>query len=360
MRNRPAAGGRFPKQKHQPSSLLPPIPAERSSGPSPTPSPTPSLTTKQRKQRPQEAESPEKPVRPLGKEPKSKPKPSVPIIVEHSEDSADISDSDPEENYLNFSFQQFNVDQVKKRVRKGSGSESSMTSSISEEGTSTHSVKRPMATPRKQKSVKSESAIRPPLPPRPEDKEASPRPPLPPRPVDVPKIRKHKSLEEPARPNRPRKSEIKRAKNRARAAKNTAPSLMIVDEDGLETMSNATSKSSKSYTTSKSAPPLAIATPKRRTNTVSTESDTFLSPHVQQRPRRKSTPDESHYDPSSLPNTTVGSLDESMLGGSGLNSSAVAGTLLKMIMSSEDPGLKAALRELIAQDSDINSVHSNQ
>ena len=311
------------------------------------------------------------PVRPIGR---SVPKKTAPTIKEQSE-SPEISDSDPEENYQNYSNQQLNIDRSLRKKRKNSGSESSMASSLSEEGSiQSHSVKRPVATPRRHKSAKETS--RPPLPPKPrEEKDTTPRPPLPPRPTDMPKIRKHKSLEEvqhhqqqtssnpnllePARPLRPRMSEIKRAKDRARAASKNTPALMVVDEDNMSDISSRTTKTCVSYTSSKSAPPLQgkDVQQKRRTHTVSAETETpqLMVPNSPQKQRRRSSNDEPYNRPSNAPVApTVGSLDETMLGG-GLNSAAMANTLLKMIISSEDQGLKDKLRELITQDTDIAS-----
>ena len=409
---------RHPNQKLQSSSLLQPIRAERSPSPSPSPAPSPSPSpappTPSRRDKPKEVQSPaerrtkspestaeqrvkspeDTPERRVKspeqrvkspeqrvkspeervkspenqKEKKSRPKMKIPLIKEQSEESpAEVSDSDPEENYLNYSFQQFNIDQMKKvtRGRRGSGSESS---SVSEDSSSTrtYSTKRPVATPRKQRSVttrESESS-RPPIPPKPEDREGSPRPPLPPRPVDIPKMRKNKSMDDlpkqtllqPSRPLRPRMSEIKRAKDRARAAKN-APSLAVVDEDRLETMSNRTAKSAKSYTSSKSAPAFAnkeatsgTSGGKKRAGTLidPPEASQFLTPH--QRPRRRSTPDgtAANKDLMSPPEVTSSSLP---VEDGVLNCPDVTSTLLKMIMSSNDPALKAALRDLISQDS---------
>lgn len=407
LRNKP--GTRPAQQKFQPSSLLPPIPAEQSPSPSTSPAPTP---PKQRKGKPQEVQvpataplrpqedmespkrssrpqqeshkkpakppqeevlSPRRPARPqerdrpTGKEPRPHPKitgPSVSVpavnvpIRDDSEDSPEIvSDSDPEENYLNFTFQQINIEKMKKK-RRGSGSESSMASSLSEENTPVHAAKRPVATPRR--ATYTSHNTKPPLPPKPEEI----RPPLPPRPAEIPKIRKHKSMNEiadreaePERPRqRPRKSEIKRAKNRARAAKNT-PTLTVVDEDGLETMSNITSTTSgHSYKSTKSAPPGAgVRDPQKKRRSQTTHSDPDSTPvstasttgpllaAPKQRPRGRSVPQEPDEAPPTV--TPMGSLDESLLGGG--CSKSMTETLLKMIMSSDDPALKAALRDLI-------------
>lgn len=80
------------------------------------------------------------------------------------------------------------------------------------------------------------------------------------------------------------------------------------------------------------------------------ESSTRLVvPDHRQIQRRRSADDETHYnqDPSSssvhLPSDGLNT---------GLNTQ-VADTLLKYIISSEDPGLKAALRELITHDSKV-------
>ena len=358
--------------------------------------------------------SPESPVvRPLvGKEPLPSPRKSQAPTVNIS--PPDLSDSDPDDNYCNYRFALESGTAKKERRRsKSSSTTSSRNSSIGEEV-----GKRPVATPRKNKSMSQSSASdrSPPLrtvslenipsqhrtdeqqqqQQQQGDREASgPRPPLPPRPHDIPKITKHQSIEEPSRPKqRPRMSEIKRAKDRARAGnpvkggKNGAPSLSVVNEDGSETMSVVSSKSSKSsnsYTSSKSAPAgvggaggAEKAVGKRRTSTEDRSAAAFLvpeRPYHQQ--RRKSASDEvpsqglvrpslpsssssPSFAPSSLPTGTGEGLANAGLPGGaagGLNTQ-VADSLLKYIMSSDDPKLKAALRELIVQDTHVTeSLH---
>ncbi len=363
---KPATGrpgpSQFATKKFTP---LPPISPESTPPPPPTRSQDP-------------FSSPEVPRRPFPREPQTLPKKTgnskkqkpIPPSRERSV-SPELSDSDPEENYLNYTFQQFAVGPVKKRIC--SGSESSV-------GEECSAPKPPVATPRKKsprsQSVSSiprkpqaESPSNPPLPPRPnEELDTSPRPPLPPRPTNVPKIKKHKSLddddkeekEEPARPHRPRMSEIKRAKNRARAAKaprnKNAPSLTVVDEDGFETMStisSKSSKSSKSYTSTKSAPAYRAGgrdVQKKRAGTACSNPDAnFLTPGTTERRRTRSTDDMTHRKASP---ERAGEEEQ-------LNTE-VAGKLLSYIMTSEDPGLKAALRELISQDSSVaSSIQGN-
>ena len=329
--------------------------------------------------------SPEVPKRPeLQSLPKmqSSPRKQKPIPPARERSvSPEFSDSDPEENYLNFS--QFPIDQRSKK-RGCSGSESSVSSSIGDDGSITPTIKKPpVATPRTKtprsntmrsnsetslhtttKQQRRDTSPCPPLPPRPsEDQEALSRPPLPPRPANMVRLTKHSSLEEdekemePARPkNRPRKSEIKRA--RARAGKprtpraNNAPSLTVVDEDGFDSMSVISSKSSKSNISSKSAPAYGMdkeSKQKKRAKTAGNDLEAnFLTPDLQpERPRRRSTDDSGYRESKKQSGAQVG---EEELGE--LNPQ-VAGKLLKMIFSSEDPGLKAALREFISQDSSV-------
>lgn len=378
MRNRPLAEGRG---TNKPLSILPPIPADRPYGQTP-PSP------KQRQQPPppagrrssQEPLSPRQKkqegfsipkvtVKPHSKDPLPSPRLGKIPTSKHQSTSPELSDSDSEENYTNFSFHTQAI--AKRQAHRTTSSGSSRTSSVSEEGSHTP-PKRPVATPRKNKSLKlnDRSPIRahsldeakelPRLPQRPDDRDTSPRPPLPPRPAGVPRFSKHMSLEEPARPQRPRKSEIKRAKDRARAAnprnKSTSPLLTVVDEDGCETMSCISSRSSKStnsYSSSKSAP-IAISNvarmEKKRTNT-DVETANLLIPDNPHNRTRRSANDVLYNDsppmaPSSAP--------------VGINTQ-VADKLLKYIISSEDAGLKAALRDLIVQDSQVSeSIHGDQ
>lgn len=81
------------------------------------------------------------------------------------------------------------------------------------------------------------------------------------------------------------------------------------------------------------------------------ESSTRLVvPDHRQIQRRRSADDEAYY------NQDPSSSSEVHLPRDGLNTglnTQVADTLLKYIISSEDPGLKAALRELITHDSKV-------
>lgn len=388
MRNRPLAAGRGAnKQQSSPLSILPPIPADRPYGhtpPSPQqrqqqPPPAPPRQNSRESLSPREKRQdvfslPKVTATPHSKDPLPRPRSGKASKHQSTSTSPEFSDSDPEENYTNYSFQHFA--QAKKRAHRTSSSESSRTSSVSEEGTNQASPKRPVATPRKNKSPKlndrsptrthsMEDVMEPPrLPRRPDERETSPRPPLPPRPVGIPRISKHKSLEEPVRPQRPRKSEIKRAKDRARAAnpRHNSPLLMVVDEDGCETMSTVSSRSSKSSSSSKSAPLTgnnAAGTEKRRTNT-DAETTTLLIPeNPHNRGRRKSANDALYdTDPPVGPSSAPGGLAGDLMAG-GINTQ-VADTLLKYIISSEDAGLKAALRDLIVQDSHVTeSIHGD-
>ena len=305
----------------------------------------------------------EVPKRPLPKEIRTKPssRKPVPSTPERSV-SPELSDSDPEENYLNYSFQQFAIDRSPSKKRNYSGSESSYNSSVSEEGSSAPlPAKPPIATPRKKPprsnstSALESSSNPPPPPPRPQND----RPALPPRP-NIPQIRKHNSIdddekEEPERPrHRPRPSEIKRAKDRARGNKprsKNAPSLTVVNEDGFETMSTISSKSAKSnksYSSSKSAPLLGDQPQlkkKRSKTSVHSSDGLLLAPSHPERHRTRSTNDDAHK-PS-------GTAD----GGSPLERGEInTEALFKYI--SEDPRLKAALKEFITQDSAVaGSTH---
>ncbi len=191
-------------------------------------------------------------------------------------------------------------------------------------------------------------------------------------------------------------SEIKRAKDRAKVdvRYKKTPSLSVLDEDGLETMSTTSGRSSKStasYISSKSAPSYGNHDkPKKRSMSSSTTIESgqqLLAPQPPVRHRRRSENDPNYRSPSpdpvprrraseSNPNYGPPSPDphDRVLGGGqeedteesggiqagrGLNSQ-VADTLLKYIISSEDSNLKAALRELLNQDSEvISSLHSS-
>jgi hypothetical protein len=266
-------------------------------------------------------------------------RPLKPFSRNQHSTSPEESDSDPEENYTNCAV----IETVK---RYGQRTYSTCSTMMSEES----GPKRPVATPRKSKSVSMRVSQSPQVPPKPN---------LPPRPTNVPKFSAQFSLpvgDEPSRPLRPRPSEIKRAKDRARAAnpRNKSPMLMVVDEHGLETMSTVSAKSAKSNASSKSnisskSAPLSgnakVAT--RR----SSEVTNFLIPEsAHNRQRRRSANDEPYPQaPREVASSAPGGLGGDLMAAGGVNKQ-VADTLLKYIMSSDDPNLKAALRDLV-QDS---------
>lgn len=307
--------------------------------------------------------------------------------------SPEHSDSDPDDHYLNISFQQATI-AMKKRAASQSGSESS---TVSEDGSLTGAgAKRPVATPRTKSLVKkgghtvttrSHSAESSPLPlttrsntaenllpliTRSNTEEDPPPPPLPPRPNETPKIplRKYNSvdiLDDPPRPKlRPRMSEIKRAKDRARAAKVACPALKIVNEDGLETMSMTSARSSQSTSSkvsSKSTPNyggeggMSPGGRKIKKRSLSTDQGVVgtkpqhLAPERPLRQRRKS---EGEGERSPTTN------EVKVPGEAGGLNTQIADTLLRFIITSEDPSLKAALRDLITQDSNVVSSISEQ
>ena len=296
--------------------------------------------------------------------PVSKPEPRKPRMAKKP-NTPELSDSDPDDTYINCSFERLSVqapgsphNKQNRRASKNSESESP-----AEDG---GKLKPPIATPRKQKPV---------IPPKKSlenrslslDNTLSGRPPLPPRPNDptksqaIPNIKKHKSVEEdtPTRPDkRPRKSEIKKAKERARQMKKSTPALSIVDEDERMSVSSSRStNSSNSYTSSKSAPSDARKNPavkKRSETTLSDDPDraNLLTPERPRRIRRKSAGDTTDQSAAASP-----CQGEKLLEGGGINTQ-VAESLLRCILSSEDENLKDALRDLITKDSEaLTRIH---
>ena len=365
---------------------------------------------------------PATPPRPIKKEhPSHKAK-----ITKESFSPDDLSDSDLDQNYLNVTFQELAA-MPKRRTASHSGSESSILSDDSSQRGSV--TKRPIATPRTKTftSVKAGHTVvsrvhseelrsNPPLPPKPFEPKIPARPYLPEK-----KSNSLESVDNPCRPKqRPRMSEIKRAKDRARSNNPaTFPSLLIVDEDGLETMSMSSSRSgasTSSNTSSKSAPQygttVKAAAGKQKMKSVSSNKrgerrQHHLSPE-QPRHRHKSEGqrEQSHkskgYEPSlqmrePLRRTSEGEKEplsrtskeqrESLLNDEengkdpstprvpvkvrsrsdakvqqnvedGPLNPQMADKLLRFIIKSEDPSLKEALRDLIAQDSNVvNSIN---
>ena len=289
----------------------------------------------------------------------------LPTIVSKSV-SPDASDSDPDENYLNLPFHN----------KQRSASQGNVSFRSSEGGKS----KRPVAVPRKKLSSASfsvsksqpqnEENFRPPLPPKP----PSEAPAIPRREkISLKKLYSLDSALDPQRPvQRPRNSEIRRAKDRARTdrprAKGT-PELCIVDEDGLETASTYSGKSVASNISSKSAPSgsgqrggekmkkkRSQSTQEDGTGTRKTKSTQLQVPERPPRPRHKSE-GESDSDPPPLKpvkhSASVPNEKESL-------NADVANTLLRFIITSEDQSLKNALRDLINQDSKVVTSLSDQ
>ena len=254
--------------------------------------------------------------------------------------SPEPTDSDPEENYLNFSFQKFALQATTEKLQPHRNHKNE--SSVSEEGSSLGHGKPPVATPRKGKSVKQAEKV-PYISMKSQSLEEF-QPPLPPKP-GVKTVTKKHSFEEPTRPQRPRKSEIIRAKEKAKAMSKKAPSVTIINEDSFETYSDTTSESNMS---TKSAPSTERETKKRCHTTLSDEDKPkLLTPKQPQRIRRRSEGEERIKE-------TMGDELASSL------STSVADTILKYIISSEDPGLKAALRNLITQDSEcVSSLNAD-
>lgn len=295
------------------------------------------------------------------------------------EDITSESDSDMEENYLNFSFQHVSMKKNKKAGRAYSES----SSLGSEDG----STKPPVATPRSKKSFHGD--IPPPIPARVRNSPSGP--PLPPKPESIPKITKTPSsddiikpvkvaksksqenkatLSEPGRPLRPRKSEIKRAKDRARARGRSSQSHTLDDDiDGIDTMSlvsGRSSSSSNSYTSSKSAP----TSPGRRQKQQqqqqqrrqrSNTGNNLLVPEEPLPPqlRRKSAGEK----PVAAEKTAVVSAAATAAAAAtaekrattaekellqNLNAQQVAGTFLKYVIESENPELLQALKSVIS------------
>lgn len=371
MRGNPSAGGHGANKKPSPLTALSPIPVsptppspkpERRQEPTPPkperrqeltppkPKPTPSkeeITRRKSLEAKKAAGYEVSPPRRISedvlsipgqmakssKEPIPVPRSPKHISPKQQSTSPELSDSDPEENYTNFSFFEM---QPKQRSR------STGSSSFSEDG-----PRRPVATPRKSKSPSLREPVSPipPLPPKP-DSTVETCPPLPPRPINIPKISKQNSLpDEPARPMRPRPSEIKRAKGRARAAnpKNKSPMLTIVDEHGFETMSTVSAKSSKStasISSSKSAPP---GNTKARTQT---DASQYLVPDTEHsRNKRRSA--NNNQPQEEIASSAPGSVGGDLMAG-GLDTQ-VADKLLKYLISSDDPNVKAVLRDLVKE-----------
>lgn len=238
-------------------------------------------------------------------------------------------------------------------------------SSFSEDGSRTGSmVKRPIATPRSKTPQGSRKGGHTVLT-RPDMEE--PIPPLPPKVKDLPLVPSRSSIplkkynsvgvaNEPAHPNsvgganeparpkmRPSTSEIRRAKNRARAATNnesikgsSLPELTIVDEDGVRAGGK-----------------------KKVKKTLSSDQRDAGGKHLlpthpsPSRQRRKSEGQEVAVPAKAPISSKPTALKEAEEGGA-LNTE-VAGTLLRYIITSEDPSLKEALRDLITKDSKVVS-----
>ena len=303
-------------------------------------------------------------------QPQTKP---IPIVISKSV-TVESSDSDPDDLYLNVpSFSQLPRSTCQKSA------------SFSNSSSSSSGPRRPVAIPRK--NLSQTSSFKSPSP-----KEESFKPPLPPKPSDLPPIpqrqkiplKKYKSVDSSLNPqkplSRPRNSEIRRAQDKARKRPQTtkvaAPALTVLDENGLETASISSRKSSNSVASkisSKSAPSGTNSgkpngggggekVKKKRAQSTQSESNTKVAskaklqvpPPRPPRPRHKSE-GEADLTPPPIPAKGSASLHDKSDSAEGLNQD-VANTLLKYIIKSEDETLKNALRDLIKEDSDL--VHS--
>lgn len=144
----------------------------------------------------------------------------------------------------------------------------------------------------------------------------------------------------PNRPVRPRGSEIRRAKDRSRGNR--------TDFDGDTDASSVFSPNSKSSSEMSSSKPHHRKVQKKMSTVEMSSSKSLLPPPV---PRRKSTSDVDVEEagappisapPQRLPTDTAPAANPL--------SQQMADTLIKYILSSEDPGLKNALRQIITND----------
>jgi len=298
---------------------------------------------------------------------------SIPIVVSKSI-GTESSDSDTDDLYLNVpSFTQVGRPKCQKSA------------SFSNSSGSYSGPRRPVALPRTNVSQSSSFIVSKSLP-----KKEIFKPPLPPKPNNVPPIPQREKLPlkkynsvgssiDPQRPiSRPRNSEIRRAQDKARKrpqTTNAAPALAVLDENGLETASMSSKKSSESVTSkisTKSAPGYTgSGKPNggsevekiKKKRAQSTQSDisgkvsvkTKLQvPERPPRPRHKSE-GEADLNPPPVPVKNPDSVHGMGDGTEALNKD-VANTLLKFIIKSEDESLKNALRDLIKEDSGL--VHS--